>query len=144
MSKKSHQIYIGDELRRAIEGLNVPLSEAINIVAERYNAVIDRQERMHDYCLHAELYGNVIEDIGRPLTTSEIATFTALCEDWLKRNGSLTPAPHKTAVMVTKGEPFHELLALVSTYERLIAKRKLKKAWRASPAQPPSRRAQAR
>ena len=118
--KDREEIYISDALRKAMDKRSVSLSTGVNLIAERYLGIIERQRNtpMMDY--HAELYCNVLREVGTPLSAQQIAAFPSLCADWLARHPKFPQEPGKTALMILNHSTFAELVARVDRLERQL------------------------
>ena len=118
--RKRLPIYIGEKLRAYLKRRKEPLSTVVNTLAERYIAMCERAAPFSTYCLHAEMYDKVLREADHPLTPNEIATFPAMCEDWLSRNPDFPQEPSKTAIAILKSSSYHELVALIDKAERQL------------------------
>ena len=99
VTKKNRQpIYVSEPLRKFLAGRKEPLSKAVSVLAERYIGVVERASGVPEYCLNWAMYEAVVKEVGRPLTPNEIATFGAMCKDWLARNPGEPQEPNKTAI----------------------------------------------
>jgi len=120
MSKDHEEIHVGDALRKAMDGRKEPLSSVVNLLVERYLGIIERSHETVMFDYHAELYCNVLREVGRPLTAADIAAFPAMCAAWVARHPKFPPAPSKTALMVLNHSSFVALVALVDRLERQL------------------------
>lgn len=116
--KNRQMIYISDALRKVLDGRKEPLSTVVNMISERYLGMLERADRIPPYCMNGEMYERVLREVGRPLTSAEIATFAVMCEDWLARNQDYPQAPMKTAILILKNSSHLELTALVDKTEK--------------------------
>lgn len=118
--KNRKMVYIGERIRAFLDGRKGALSTAINTLADRYLAMVERAGKTPMMDFHAELYVNVLREYPGILTAHNIGMFPAMCEDWLKRNPKFPQEPGKTAVMILKNSSYHDLVALVDRMERLV------------------------
>ena len=113
------QVYIGPRLRAALnKHKKRPLSVVVNTMAERYAGLLERCKRTPMMSFHAELYCNVLEEKGEPLTAAEIATFPAMVCDYLDRHPEFPQGPGRTAHMIVTNSSFLDLVSLVEEMER--------------------------
>ena len=117
--KKRQMIYIGDKLQAILDKHKLPLSSVVNMLAERYTALTQPCEiPMMDF--HADLYCNVLEENERPMPAKLIASFPALCRDYLKRHPEFPQGPGGTACMIVENSSYHDLVALVDRMEKTL------------------------
>lgn len=114
--------HIGEALQSVLRNRKEPFTTIVNVIADRYMGLVERAGRtpMQDY--HAELYCNVLREVGRPLTAREIATFPVMVEDWLARHPEFPQGPGSTALMIVKASDYASLMALVDSMEGANAK----------------------
>ena len=121
VTKKNRQpIYISDALRKILARRKEPLSKVVSIIAERYLGAIERGGGVDNYCIAWGMYKDVIAEVGRPLTPNEIATFAAMCKDWLARNPNEPQGPNKTAILILEKSDYLTLLKLVDRIEEQL------------------------
>ena len=122
VSRRNRQmIYIGDNLRAVLANRKEPLSTVVNLMAERYMAIISRAGYFPLLAgLSAELFCNVLREGKRPLAAGGIALFPALVKDWLRRHPEFPQGPGETALMMLKNSSYLDLVALVDKLERRL------------------------
>jgi hypothetical protein len=118
MTQNEQQIRIDDGLRHALEGRMEPVSTVVNLIAERYMAMIAhaRKSAAATTVREDDVFRKVLEELGtRRIGTHEIEAFPSLVEDWLRRH----PGYPKSALFVIEGASFFELVAQIDRVERL-------------------------
>ena len=118
MSKDRKDVYLGDGLRRALKGRKDSLSTSVNLIADRYQGIVERLRPTisaeHEHILRSVLS----ETRGHLLESREIAAFPSMVSDWLLRNW----VPDKEdglALHMRLGAMTHpELVALIDYLER--------------------------
>lgn len=126
MSKDREEIHVGEHLRAALDKRpKESLSTVVNMIAERYAALVERarygkQSAMPMMSFHAELYCNVLREVGHPLAPAEITAFPAMCKDWLARHPEFPQGPGGTAHMIVSNSSFAQLVALVDEMEEYL------------------------
>lgn len=115
ISKDRKDIYIGDGLKRAIAGRKESLSTVVNLIADRYQGMV---ERMRPYVNDEQiniLRAVLAETRGHRLEAREIASLAGTVQDWLKRH----PSEYEQQFWVTLNDyNFAQLVALVDSLER--------------------------
>jgi hypothetical protein len=115
MSKDRKEIYLGEALRRALQGRKDSLTTVVNLIADRYLGIIERTNTLVFTVREEDVYRGVLAEArGRRLEAREIATFPEMVRDWLARN----PDYPDSAYARVKDAPFAHLVALVDRLER--------------------------
>ena len=109
------EIYIGEVLRRLLVGRKESLSTVVNVAADRYLGLLERQPKFSCTAREEDVYRAVLgETRGRLLEAREIATFPQAVADWLNRNPEYPPSAYERV----RSASFVELLALIDRLER--------------------------
>lgn len=117
MSDERKDVYVGEALRAALKGRKEGLTTAVNMMAERYMAMIES-------CyvpllpMHDALIVEVLADLGRAPDARDIGMLAALCKDYLCRHPEFPPGPAGTALTILGRCSYAELLAIVERIER--------------------------
>lgn len=117
MSKDRKDIYMGDGIRRAIDGMPGTLSTNVNVIADRYMAIVDRTRPALLPEQTRVLLLALREGRGHRLEGREIATFPALVKDWIQRHPSKLDVVNELDSRLAAME-FAELVGLVDWLER--------------------------
>jgi hypothetical protein len=119
MSRDRKDIYLGERLRQALEGRGEPLTTVVNLIADRYLGIIER-EHIPTLVAHEAMLIETLREKSRPLSSTEIATLPAMVEDWMRRHPDYMPEPAQTLLMILRNCKYPSLVALVDRIERLI------------------------
>lgn len=115
MSKDRKEIYVSDALRRLLEGRKDSLTTIVNLIADRYQGIVEQTPRFVCTAREEDVYRAVIAEArGRRLEAREIAAFPSAVQDWLSRN----PDYPITAFHRVNGVAFSDLVALIDRLER--------------------------
>lgn len=115
MTNARKEIYLGDALRRVLEGRQQSLTTVVNTMADRYQGLLDRIQRFPCTLREEDVYRAVVaESRGRPLESHDIAVFPQRVHDWLVRN----PDFPMSAYARVNAASFVELVALIDYIER--------------------------
>lgn len=120
MSKDRKDIYLGERLRKALEGYKSNLTTVVNTIADRYLGIIERQ-RVPTLSAHEAILIETLKEKVRPLSAAEIATLPAMVKDWSARNPDYMPAPARTFIGILEQCNYAELVALVDRMERRMS-----------------------
>lgn len=117
MGKDRKDVYLGDGLRRALRGRPGTLSTNVNLIADRYQGIVERNTP-HLSADQARLLRAVLaESRGHLLEAREIAAFPSMVSDWMLRHDG-----DKEAFLILytsiRDMPFPELVALIDWLER--------------------------
>ncbi len=117
MSKDRKDVYLGDGLKRAIQGRPGTLSTNVNLIADRYMAIVERYRPKASDEVIAVLRKVLSESRGHMLEGREIAAFPSMVADWLERHPEDDILALRQSLAQT---PYAELVALVDWLERQL------------------------
>lgn len=122
MSKDRKDVYLGDGLRRALQGRKDSLSTSVNLIADRYQGIV---ERLHPAIQQkgpitqdaVRVYRAVLaETRGHLLEAREIAAFPSMVADYLSRHPEHEARLY--AYDVAQAMSYPELVGLIDYLER--------------------------
>ncbi len=119
MPKDRKDIYLGERLRAILKGRSENLTTIVNLIADRYLGLVERQYTP-TMVAHDDILRKVLAEKTHPLNAAEIATLPAMVEDWCQRHPDYLPAPAQTFLMILRHCDYASLLALVDRIERTL------------------------
>lgn len=117
-------IYIGESLRKVLDGRKESLTTVVNLIAERYLGIVERHpfaaallNRDDDVLL------SVLREYRGPLTSADIASFPARVRDYCARHPDRAPDGGTTkhypvVIAAVEGASFVQLVALIDSLEK--------------------------
>lgn len=117
MSDERRDVYVDEALRVALKGRKEDLTTAVNMMAERYMAMI-ASCYVPLLPMHDALIVEVLADLGRVPDARDIGMLAALCKDYLRRHPEFPQAPSGIALVILERCSYAELLAIVERIER--------------------------
>lgn len=119
MSKDRKDVYLGDGLRRALKGRKESLSTSVNLIADRYQAIVERALSGVDITPHERALALEVlaESRGHRLEGREIAAFPVMVQDYCLRHKRDDAFASRLQALVERMD-FDQLVAFIDYLER--------------------------
>src|SRR4051812_46798799 len=115
MSRDRKEVYVRRALRRVLTGRRESLTTVVNLIADRYQGILDREGPQPGTTVRMDdVYRALGREYRRPLEAADIAAFPARLRDWCARHPEEPDEAHHAATLAyVEKARFVKLVALV-------------------------------